>query len=101
MVELGDKVRDRITKFEGVCTAITKYINGCRRIVIQPEGTHDGKPIDSYYVDEPQCEVVEPSFFKNEFTEHKLLTEPEAKKAYAPLPGGPPSTVAARKAPKR
>lgn len=58
-VNLGDKVRDRVTGLEGIAVARTQWLNGCIRIAIQPDKLDkDGKVQDSTYVDEPQCEVV-------------------------------------------
>ncbi len=58
-VGLGQKVRDRITGFEGIVVARTEWMYGCIRITIQPRGlTDDGKPIDSHTFDEPQLEVL-------------------------------------------
>jgi hypothetical protein len=60
-IELGDIVRDTITGFEGVAVATTEWLNGCRRISIQPQKLHDGKPIESDWFDETQVAVVKKS----------------------------------------
>ena len=57
-VSLGDKAKDTITGYEGIVVAITEWLNGCRRITIQPQALHDGKPIDSHTFDAEQIEVV-------------------------------------------
>ncbi|MBX9877654.1 MAG: hypothetical protein K2Y22_04280 [Candidatus Obscuribacterales bacterium] len=59
-VKLGDRVRDKVTGFEGIATGITVWLHGCRRVVIQPEklGT-DGKLIESWTFDEPGLEILE------------------------------------------
>ena len=59
MIKLGQKVRDTLTGLEGTVTARTEYLYGCVRVAIQPFGEKDGKPYDAWYVDEPQCEVIE------------------------------------------
>lgn len=56
---LGNQARDRITGFAGTVVAITEWLNGCRRITIQPNALHDGKPIDSYTFDAEQMEKLE------------------------------------------
>ena len=57
MVKLGDKVRDSISGFEGVATSRTEFLYGCVRVCVEPQGLHDGKPIDSQYFDEQRlCE---------------------------------------------
>ena len=44
--------------FSGTVTGITAYLNGCRRVIVQPRVGKDGKVPDSQYVDEPQLTVV-------------------------------------------
>ena len=36
-IKLGDKVRDRISGFEGIATSRTEYLNGCFQIEITPK----------------------------------------------------------------
>ena len=58
-VKLGQKVRDTISGNEGTAIGRTEWIHGCVRIVIQPEGTKDGVPFDTFVIDEPQLVVVD------------------------------------------
>lgn len=58
-IQLGDKVRDKITGYAGVAIARTEWINGCIRWVVQPPVDKEGKMPDSTSVDEPQLEVTE------------------------------------------
>lgn len=58
MIELGDKVRDRISGLEGIVIGLTKWLYGCVRVSIQPQESKDGRPADSFTIDEPQCELV-------------------------------------------
>ncbi len=58
MIELGDRVKDRISGLKGIAVGITNYLYGCKRIMVQPEETKDGKPVDTFYLDEPQLEIV-------------------------------------------
>ena len=57
-IHLGDRVRDKITKLSGIAVGVTEWLYGCRRIGVQPEEGKDGKPIEQFWVDEPQLEVV-------------------------------------------
>lgn len=57
--ELGDKVKDAITGMTGICVGITRYLNGCERLLIQPQELKDGVPVDMCNVDAPQCEILE------------------------------------------
>lgn len=44
-IGLGDRVKDPITGFAGIVTAVTTWLHGCIRITIEPEKLDkDGKP---------------------------------------------------------
>ena len=59
-IKLGDRVRDTITGFEGTVTSITRWLNGCDRVSIQPTSLDDkGQPKDANVFDVLQLEVVE------------------------------------------
>lgn len=58
-LKLGQKARDTISGFEGTVIGRTEWLYGCVRVVLQPHGLHDGKPIEAQSFDEPQCEVIE------------------------------------------
>ena len=58
--ELGDKLRDRITGFTGVCVYRTQWIHNCNVYGLQPDKLKDdGTTPDREQFDEPQLEVVE------------------------------------------
>ena len=59
MIELGDRVKDKISGLKGIVVGISNYLYGCRRISIQPEESKDGKPAEWFTIDEPQVDVVE------------------------------------------
>jgi len=61
-IKLGQKVRDRMTGLEGIAICRMDWLYGCTRVVIQPQEIKDGKPAESYTVDEPQCEVIGEDF---------------------------------------
>lgn len=58
MIELGDEVMDTVSGFKGVAVAITKWLNGCTRISVQPKVDKDGKLPESNCFDEPQLKVT-------------------------------------------
>lgn len=58
-LKLGDKAKDQISEFTGTIVAITEWLNGCRRITIQPSALFEGKPVDSSTFDAEQIEKVE------------------------------------------
>jgi len=57
-VQLGDEVKDTITSLEGVVVAVTHWLNGCVRVVVQPKEIKDGKPVDSTSFDVEQLVVT-------------------------------------------
>lgn len=58
-INLGDIAKDSITSFTGVVTGDFRYLNGCRRLCLQPKELKDGKPIESHTFDVEQIELVE------------------------------------------
>jgi len=59
MVNLGDKVKDRISRLVGIATGRTEYLYGCVRIIVTPEEVKDGKAVEGGWFDEDQLVVVE------------------------------------------
>lgn len=59
MIKLGDRVKDKITGFEGIVVARVEHLYGCIRCSVQPEKLNkDGKPIENQYFDEPQLDLI-------------------------------------------
>lgn len=58
MINLGDRVKDRITGFVGIATARTEWINGCVRFGVQSDTLKDGLPTEAQWFDEPQLAVL-------------------------------------------
>lgn len=58
-LELGDRVRDKITGYAGTITGICDYITGCRQMLVQPEvpfgGTISEMP-KAAWIDEDRLE---------------------------------------------
>jgi hypothetical protein len=50
-IDLGDEVKDRITGFSGIVTAIEIYRTGVTRANVQPQELRDGKPIEPHDFD--------------------------------------------------
>lgn len=55
MVQLGDKVKDRVTGLTGIATARTEWLNGCVRVSFEFVLNGEGK---SHTCDQEQLEVV-------------------------------------------
>lgn len=61
-IQLGDRVKDRISGLVGIVTAKSEYMNGCRRFGVQPEKlTKDGAVAADTWFDEPQLQLVKKS----------------------------------------
>ena len=57
-IQLGDRVKDKISGLSGIVFGVTDWLYACRRIVVQPEDSKDGKPIETFCVDEPQLTIL-------------------------------------------
>lgn len=58
-IRLGDEAKDSITGFQGTVVADTTWLNGCRRLVLQPKKLDkDGKPRPSETFDVEQLILV-------------------------------------------
>lgn len=64
MVKLGDEVRDTVSGFKGVAVGEHIYLQGCKRITVQPKIGSDGKLPDTQSFDEPQLEVIKAKIAK-------------------------------------
>ena len=60
-IKLGTKVRDRVTGFTGIVDNKAVFLYGCTRVCIQPPVKEDGTIPESYMIDEPQLEVLDPT----------------------------------------
>lgn len=58
-VDFGDQVTDKITGFKGTVIAITEWLHGCRRVMVQPKGLNkDGEIYASEQFDEPGLNIT-------------------------------------------
>lgn len=65
-VQLGDRVKDRITGFVGIAECRAEWLYGCVRISVRPEKFgKDGKQPDLVTFDEPQLDVVKAGAVEN------------------------------------
>lgn len=58
MINLGDKVKDTVSGFEGIAVCRHSYLNGCDRITVQPPTNKDGTLPAELSFDEPQLKVT-------------------------------------------
>lgn len=55
---LGKKVRDRVTKSEGVVVSVSFDLFGCVQAIVNPGLDKDGKQKDSHWFDVSRLEVL-------------------------------------------
>lgn len=80
-VELGDRVRDKISGFTGIVVARTEYIESCDQVWIRPEKLGaNGELQKAEWFDAPWVEVVEKGVYQP-----KAVVEAAGKR----LSGGP------------
>lgn len=58
IIELGDKVKEVVTGFEGVVTGRAEYLTGCTQFCVTPP-VKDGAIVDSVWFDETRLRVNE------------------------------------------
>lgn len=95
--EIEDRVRDRITGFEGVITGISQFVTGCARATVQPPMSdkvreEGGKMPDAWFIDVLTLEMVELGP-RHEAASARPHREPVAAGA---AKGGPPSLAPRR-----
>lgn len=87
-IELGSKVKDKVTGFEGIAIGETRWLHGCLRYTVQPQDRDkDGKIKESNSFDEPQLTVLQGP------EKTKVTETPRA----ARMTGGPAPEPARRK----
>lgn len=60
----GDRVKDRLTGFEGIVVATAQYMTGCDQALVKPEGLKEDKSmIDACWLDTQRLEVIQASAF--------------------------------------
>ncbi|HLW72152.1 MAG TPA: hypothetical protein VKS22_16200 [Candidatus Binataceae bacterium] len=59
MIELGSKVRDKITGAEGTAISRLIHITGCDRYCVQPPVDKEGKFVSELWFDENRLETLE------------------------------------------
>lgn len=58
VIELGQKVKDRITGFEGVVTGRCAYISGCDQALVTPPVDKEGKHVEAHWFDVQRLQVL-------------------------------------------
>lgn len=84
-VELGTKVKDKLTGFKGVATARCEYLSGCVRYEITPAQLKDGIPQEEYWLDEQRVIPI------GRTTKKETSEEPPGGPGNHPTKRNPPS----------
>lgn len=58
MIELGSKVRDVVSGLVGVATGRSEYLYGRPSVLVDPQETREGKPVEGTWIDEARLEVM-------------------------------------------
>ena len=61
MIELGQKVKDKVTGFTGIATAKIEYLNGCVQFQVSPKVSPKNSFQEGKYIDIEQLDVVQGS----------------------------------------
>lgn len=75
-INLGDTVKDKLSKIKGTVMSRTEYLYGCVRLGINTGKVHDGKLVDWIWLDEAQCEVVKAARCKKVAPAHGPQPDP-------------------------
>jgi len=70
MINLGTKVKDKITGLTGIVVARTEFINGCVQYEVQPHAKKDGTVPEALGIDEQTLDII---------TKKKLKIKPKKK----------------------
>ncbi len=83
MIELGKKVKDSVTGFEGIVSARVEYLSGCIQYLIRPTIAEKGKFPEGEYIDEGVLKVT-----GNGILEKKRVKKTKSIDLDQPRPGG-------------
>jgi hypothetical protein len=82
-IELGDRVRDLITGYEGIAVAKTVFINGCVQFSVAKQ-LKKGEKLDPNVIGEPQIDSKSLKIVKKKAVD----LEPKVKKEKKTFSGG-------------
>lgn len=81
-IKLGQRVRDRLTHFEGLATGRAEYLTGCATILVQPR-CKQGEPmewVESRWIDEPRLEITDGNVLELNPTPERGADSPAPRK---------------------
>jgi len=80
---MGATVKDRLTKFKGVVTGRSDYLNGCKQYLVKPTTLDSGKMIDGHWLDEQRLELMNATIFEAGDTKRR----PGGPQSHSSAPG--------------
>ena len=84
-IELGDRVKEKITGYTGIAICVAQWLNGCIRIVVQPEKLKAGDRQEDQNFDVGALDIVK----KGVFAPVTLTNVPAPKVPAEHTTGGP------------
>lgn len=73
-IKLGDKLKDRVTGYEGIAVVRVEHLNGCLQYGVSGKVGDDGKVPEILYIDHTQLEVLTQAAVKVESRDTGGLT---------------------------
>jgi hypothetical protein len=65
--ELGDRVKDRVSGFEGTVCTRSEHLNGCKQYGVNPPiDKNTGKMLEGYNIDGEQLELIDEGLNKKD-----------------------------------
>lgn len=65
-MKIGDRVKDKISGFQGIVTGIVDYISGCKQALVAPPVDKEKKLVESQWFDVQRLEVIKENAIKLE-----------------------------------
>lgn len=82
-IQLGSKVKDKITGFVGIAVARTEFLNGCVQYLVQPKIKKNNEIPEDKGIDEQSLEVIKSKIKKKKKRENGgAMTEGFSQRGY-------------------
>lgn len=59
MIQLGQRLKDKVTGFEGIASGKAEYLTGCTQWSLQPKVKEDGSFIEGRWFDEGRLVILD------------------------------------------
>ncbi len=58
-MQLGQKVSDKVTGFQGTVIGHVEYLTGCKQCLVQPAVNKEGAWVESHWFDDDRLDIVD------------------------------------------